>query len=99
MNKSKLAISDVTHVAKLANLPLSQEELTLFQSQLSETLSYVEDLEELDTKGIIPTPQVTGKTNELREDQIKPGLTKQQALQNATETHNGFFKVPKVVWS
>jgi aspartyl-tRNA(Asn)/glutamyl-tRNA(Gln) amidotransferase subunit C len=97
MSKNKLSVDDVKHVAKLANLPLSDDEIRLFDSQLSETLSHAKDLDELDTKNIKPTSQVTGKENELRQDEIKPGLTQTQALQNA-KSHNGFF-VSKVSWN
>ncbi len=93
---SKMKI-DVTHVAKLANLPLSNEESKKFQKQLSETVSYIDELREVDTKNIPPTSQVTGKINEFREDEVKPSLSQEDALKNASKTKSGMF-VSKIVW-
>ncbi len=88
---------DVAHVAKLANLPLTIEEETKFEKQLSETLDYVKQLEEIDTKGVKPTNQVTGLENVTREDITTPSLSQEEALSNSTSTYNGFFKVPGIL--
>lgn len=88
---------DVSHVAKLANLPLSDAEKKKFEKQLSETLDYVKQLEEIDTKGVEPTSQVTGLENVTREDEVTPSLSQEEALSNAKSTHNGFFKVPAIL--
>ncbi len=98
---------DVSHVAKLANLPLSEEEKKKFEKQLSETLDYVNQLEEIDTKGVEPTSQVTGLENVTREDVVTPSLSQEEVLKNAPSTgsgqakstHNGFFKVPAILES
>ncbi|MBI4098154.1 MAG: Asp-tRNA(Asn)/Glu-tRNA(Gln) amidotransferase subunit GatC [Candidatus Levybacteria bacterium] len=84
---------DISHVAKLANLPLSEEEKKKFEKQLEETITYIESLNEVDTKGIEPTSQVTGLENVTREDEVRPSLSQEDALKNAKSTHNGFFKV------
>lgn len=88
---------DISHVAKLANLPLTDEEKKKFESQLEETIQYIEGLNEVDTEGIEPTSQVTGLENVLREDEIKPSLSQEQALSNAKSTHNGLFKVKGIL--
>ena len=88
---------NVPHVAKLANLTLSDKELKKFDSQLQETVDYVEELEEVNTKGVEPTSQVTGLENVLREDVATPSLTQDEALSNAKATHNGFFKVDAIL--
>lgn len=88
---------DISHVAKLANLPLTDEEKKKFESQLEETIKYIEGLNKVDTEGIEPTSQVTGLENVLREDEIKPPLSQEQALSNAKSTHNGFFKVKGIL--
>lgn len=88
---------DVTRVAKLANLPLKPGESNLLETQLSETVSFVDELKEVETKHVPPTSQVTGKTNQFREDEVKPSLTQEEALKNAPKTKNGFF-VSKIVW-
>ena len=88
---------DVTHVAKLANLSLSPKERKKFEKQLEETVEYVEELSEVDVKGIEPTSQVTGLENVLREDIAKPSLSQEEALSNAKSVHNGFFKVKGIL--
>lgn len=88
---------DISHVAKLANLPLTEDEKNKLEAQLEETVEYVEELDGVDTKGIEPTSQVTGLENVLREDEIKPSLTQEQALKNAKATYRGFFRVKGIL--
>ena len=84
---------NVKNVAKLANIPLKDKELKHLETQLEETLDYIEHLNEVDTKGTKPSSQVTGLENVLREDISKKSLTQEQALSNTKSTHNGLFKV------
>jgi aspartyl-tRNA(Asn)/glutamyl-tRNA(Gln) amidotransferase subunit C len=93
----KLSEEEVKHIAKLAQLPLSDEEVRTFAEQLSETLEYVERLKELKTEGVLPTFQTTGLTNVFREDEIKPCLSQKEALKNSQATHKGYFKVKAVL--
>ncbi len=93
----KLTKDQVKHVAKLANLPLTDEEVTKFEGQLSETLDYVDQLNEIDTTGIEPTSQVTGLENVLREDETSASLSQDEVLQNTKSKHNGFFKVKAIL--
>lgn len=88
---------DVLHVAKLANLPLKPEEKEKFGKQLSEILSYVEKLKEVDTKNIEITSQVTGLENVTREDEAEPSLTQEEALSNTKSQNNGMFKVKAIL--
>ena len=88
---------DVGHVARLANLTLSKREQDKFGRQLSEILSYVEKLNEVDTKNIEPTSQVTGLENVTREDEAKPSLSQEEVLSNSKSTHNGMFKVKSIL--
>jgi aspartyl-tRNA(Asn)/glutamyl-tRNA(Gln) amidotransferase subunit C len=88
---------DIKHIAKLANLPLLSSEADRLEKQLEETLSYVEELNSVDTKNIEPTSQVTGLENVTRDDVTKPSLTQDQALSNTTSKHNGFFKVKAIL--
>jgi aspartyl-tRNA(Asn)/glutamyl-tRNA(Gln) amidotransferase subunit C len=88
---------DVPHIAKLANLPLSDDEIKKFDKQLAETLKYVENLGEIDTKNVEPTAHVTGLENVTREDVAQPSLTQKQALSNAKKTHNGSFIVDAIL--
>ena len=88
---------DVAHIAKLANLTLNKEELKKFEQQLTETLEYVKQLEEIDTKDVTPTSQVTGLKNITRDDVAKSSFTQEEALANSKSKHNGLFKVPAVL--
>lgn len=97
MRYNDLMKINVPHVAKLANLPLKSEEKEKFEKQLSETLSYVEKLNSINTNGIEPTSQVTGLENVTREDETSPSLSQKEALSNAKSKHNGLFKVPAIL--
>ncbi len=88
---------DISHVAKLANLPLTDEEKKKFEKQLEETISYIQNLNEVDVTGIESTSQVTGLENVTREDEVKPSLSQEEALKNAKRTHSGFLKVKGIL--
>jgi aspartyl-tRNA(Asn)/glutamyl-tRNA(Gln) amidotransferase subunit C len=88
---------DINHVAKLANLQLNPQEKEKFEKQLSETLTYVGKLSEIDTKGVETTSQVTGLENVIRTDEIKPSLTQEEALSNTSSEHNEMFKVKAIL--
>lgn len=87
---------NVSHIAKLANLPLTDEEKSMFEPQLEETLAYFEHLKEVDTKNVKPTDHKTGLENVTREDKSEPSLTQKEALLNTTSKYNGFVKVPAI---
>lgn len=84
---------NVAHVAKLANLSLTDEEAKKFETQLEETLTYVEHLDEVDTKNVEPTSNVTGLENIVDEDIARPSLSQKEALANAKDQERGLFKV------
>ncbi|NPA49524.1 MAG: Asp-tRNA(Asn)/Glu-tRNA(Gln) amidotransferase subunit GatC [Thermodesulfobacteria bacterium] len=88
---------EVIHVAHLARLEFSEEELERFAEQLADILSYVEKLGELDTSNVEPTYHALKLTNVFREDEVKESLPTEEALANAPERENGFFVVPKVI--
>lgn len=94
-----LTKSNVIHIAKLAKLFLSPQEIEKFRRQLSEVLDYINELNEIDTKGIEPTSQTTGLLNVTGKDEISPtnSLTLEQALSGTEETYNGYFKVKAVI--
>lgn len=99
MTKQILSVDQVLHVAKLAQLNLTQEEVTTFQTQLSKVLDYVGQLQSVETKNIPETSQVTGLENVTREDKLDPSrdLTTEQALANAPQTEKGYIKVKAVL--
>ena len=97
----KIAISkeEVLHLGKLANLPLSDEEISKYEKQLSETLSYVENLNELDTKNVKPTSQTANLQDVFFKDgkENKRLLTTEEALKNAKKKKNGLFLVERII--
>jgi len=97
VKRQKLVKIDVDHVAKLANLPLTAQEKKKYEKQLVETLEYVHKLEEINTKDLEPTSQVTGLENVLRDDEPEPSLLQEEVLKNAKSVHNGFFKVKAIL--
>ena len=87
----------VEHVARLARLEVSEDEKALFARQLSSILTHIDQLKELDTAGVEPTATVLPTDNVLREDEVRPSLTQEQALANAPDQADGFFRVPKIL--
>ncbi|HEX9829061.1 MAG TPA: Asp-tRNA(Asn)/Glu-tRNA(Gln) amidotransferase subunit GatC [Bacteroidota bacterium] len=92
-----VTIKDVERIAALARLEFSQEEKEKFTRQFNDILAYMEKLNQLDTSNVEPLSQVIELKNVFREDEVKPGLTQEQALQNAPAKNDKFFKVPKVI--
>tara|TARA_Y100000310_G_scaffold333345_2_gene410694 strand:- start:192 stop:488 length:297 start_codon:yes stop_codon:yes gene_type:complete len=66
-----LSNDDVRHIAKLARLNLSDDEVKKFSTELTDILKYIDKLQEVDTKGVEPTAQMTGLKNVFREDKIQ----------------------------
>ena len=93
MSKAKI---DIEHVAKLASLKLSVEQQRKLEKQLTEILSYIGQLEEVNTKNIEPIGQITGLENVTRDDQSAPSLSQETALKNAPRFYNGYFEVDAV---
>src|SRR5260370_20556666 len=79
---------DIEQVAKLANLPLDEKHLEILGKQLTETLLYIDRLNEIPTEKVEPTSQVTGLTNITRDDTVSAPLSQEAAVGNAPETHN-----------
>ena len=88
---------DVLHIAKLANLPLRQDEIKKYEAQLSEILQYIEILKMVKTDVIAETSQVTGLENVTKQDLTTPSLSQAQALSNTKSQHNGFFRVKAIL--
>ncbi len=88
---------DVEHIARLARLRLSGEERKKFGVQLSSILTYVEKLNELDTSGVEPTSHVLAMGNVMREDVLRASLSADDALMNAPDRADDFYRVPKII--
>jgi aspartyl-tRNA(Asn)/glutamyl-tRNA(Gln) amidotransferase subunit C len=88
---------DVLHVAKLARLHLTDDEVDRMQVQLSNILEAVETLRDVDTSAVGPTASVIQLENIMREDVARPGLTRDAALANAPLRDDPFLRVPTVL--
>lgn len=93
----KISKEEIEHIAVLARLSLPEEEKELFGSQLSNILDYMEKLNELDTKGIEPTSHVLTLSNVMRDDIPMPSIPKKDALLNAPDHTEKFYRVPKII--
>jgi aspartyl-tRNA(Asn)/glutamyl-tRNA(Gln) amidotransferase subunit C len=87
----------VEHVAKLARLQLTDEELARYEKQLAAILDYIAKLEKLDLSGAEPLVHPAESANVFRDDLPRPSLPRSEALRNAPEKTDDFFIVPKVV--
>jgi aspartyl-tRNA(Asn)/glutamyl-tRNA(Gln) amidotransferase subunit C len=93
-----LTKDEVRHLARLARISLSEEEVTLFQQQLTEVIDYnMSLLAEVDVSGIEPTAQITGLTNVWAEDVVVPSLAIDVVLQAAPHQRDNQFVVPQVL--
>ncbi|GAC1410158.1 MAG: Asp-tRNA(Asn)/Glu-tRNA(Gln) amidotransferase subunit GatC [Candidatus Velthaea sp.] len=88
---------DVRHVAKLARLALTDDEVTLYGAQLASLMVHVDDMKNLDTESVAATAQVIESRNVLREDEVRPCLARDVVLAQAPQAQNGFFRVPKII--
>jgi aspartyl-tRNA(Asn)/glutamyl-tRNA(Gln) amidotransferase subunit C len=93
----KLDREEVKHIARLARLGLTEEEVEIFQSQLSAILENFEILQEVDTTDIPPTTHVIEMKNVIRDDEVAPSLPQNEILANAPRQENGFFRVRAVL--
>ncbi|MCS6802455.1 MAG: Asp-tRNA(Asn)/Glu-tRNA(Gln) amidotransferase subunit GatC [Chloroflexota bacterium] len=92
-----LTRDDVLHVARLARLGLSDEEVERMQRQLSLILEHFEMLRRLDTDDVPPTFQVFAATNVFREDEPRPSFPVEEVLQNAPLREGDYFRVRAVL--
>ncbi len=93
----KITREEVEHVASLAKLNLSEEELVMMTGQLDTILSYVAKLDELDTEGIAPTTHAFSNNNAFRDDVVLNSLPRDEALANGPVVNNEAFIVPKII--
>jgi len=87
----------VKKVARLARIRVSEDETKTLATELSKILSMIEQLNEVDTKGVAPMTSVIEMQAPLRDDVVTDGAMQQKILANAPEQTAGFFVVPKVV--
>jgi aspartyl-tRNA(Asn)/glutamyl-tRNA(Gln) amidotransferase subunit C len=89
----KLTLEQVRHVAELARLGLSDNELEALASELSSILEYIDQLEQLDTGAIAPTAQVGELVDVMRGDEVKLSFDPEEALANAPSKEGSYFRV------
>ena len=87
----------VAHIATLARIRLSEAELEPLAEELSHILTWVEQLNEVDTTGVAPMASAAAASLPLREDAVSDGGCRDAILGNAPNAARGFFTVPKVV--
>lgn len=90
---------DVKHVAKLANLALSDSQIKKFEKQLSSVLDHINKLQQVNTEKVEETSQITGLENVVREDvaSLERILSQEEVLSGTKSSQNGFFKVKGVL--
>ena len=95
---TKISRDDVMHMAALSGIDLDETEATELQADLSNIVSHIDMLGELDTAGVEPTYQVTDRKNVFREDTIDGDLVSgEQLVERAAEYQDNQIKVPKVL--
>ena len=87
----------VAHIAALARIRLSEAELDPLVYELSRILTWMEQLNEVDTSGVAPMASVAAAGLTMREDEVTDGERREEILANAPCTARGFFVVPKVI--
>lgn len=92
-----LSRDDVEHVASLARLGLSDEEIEMMQEQLSSILGHIEVMNKLDTEAIPPTAQVIQLQNVFRDDSVRESLPQEVVMKLTPNGHNGFIAVSEVM--
>lgn len=92
-----LTQEEVRHIAILARLGLTDEEVETMRVQLSQVLEHIAMLDKLDTSAVPPTAQVLAHLNVARQDDSRPSLNVHDVLSNAPASEAGFFRVPAVL--
>ena len=94
---SAISNSDVQRLADLRGLQLADGEVDGLRQDVEKIVEYINQLGELDTSGVEPTYQVTDLENVWREDEVKPGISRDELLELAPEKQNNQVKVPQVL--
>ncbi|WP_068676878.1 Asp-tRNA(Asn)/Glu-tRNA(Gln) amidotransferase subunit GatC [Oceanobacillus sp. Castelsardo] len=87
----------VKHVAHLARLAVTEEEVEQLTKDLGAIIEYAEQLNELDTENVEPTTHVLEMKNVMRKDEARQWITQEDALKNAPDKKDGQFRVPSIL--
>jgi len=93
----RISLDEVRHVAELARLELSEDEIVTLQSELSALLDHVDKVRRLDTGDVPPTAHPLPLQNVLRPDQVRPGLDRDLVLAQAPAVESNLFLVPSIL--
>ncbi|MBF0329892.1 MAG: Asp-tRNA(Asn)/Glu-tRNA(Gln) amidotransferase subunit GatC [Nitrospirae bacterium] len=93
----EISTNEVMHIAGLSRLSILDKEAETLRGQLNSILDYVEQLGKLDTANIEPTSHVLPLNNVMREDLVKDSLPIEEALRNAPDGTEKFYRVPKII--
>jgi aspartyl-tRNA(Asn)/glutamyl-tRNA(Gln) amidotransferase subunit C len=93
----RLSRDDVLHVARLARLDLTEDEVDRYTEQLAAVLGHAADIEALDTSGVPPTAHPLPLENVLRPDEVRPSLNREEVLNQAPAAESGRFRVPPIL--
>jgi len=88
---------DIEKVARLARIQLTEEEKRTFGSQLEQILTYMEQLNRLDTTGVEPTSHAIPVVNVFRVDEVRPSTPREKILKASPDQEDGHFKVPRII--
>jgi aspartyl-tRNA(Asn)/glutamyl-tRNA(Gln) amidotransferase subunit C len=92
-----LTPEEVRHIAQLARVGLSEDDVARFQDQLSQILDYFQRLQEVDTENVPPTAHTLAMNNVMREDEPRPSFDKDEILANAPQREGDLFRVRAVL--
>lgn len=94
---TRISTDTVKHVAHLARLAVTDEEVSQMTKDLDEIITFAEQLNELDTTNVKPTSHVLEMVNVLREDKAKEGLPIEKVTKNAPDHYDGLIRVPSIM--
>ena len=94
---TKISSSDIRKVAQLARLEIPEDQIQTYTNQLEEILSYVDQLQEIDTQNISPTTRAVEVVNAMREDIVEFNSSREELLNQAPQREGDFFRVPKIL--
>jgi len=94
---TKISLSDLRKVAQLARLELPENQIEIYTHQLEEILSYVDQLQEINTENIPPTTRAVEVVNSMRDDLVEVNCSREDLLDQAPQREGDFFRVPKIL--
>jgi len=92
-----ISAEEINKIARLAHLRLNEDEKKRFATEVGRILDYVDKLSEIDTEKIAPLSHTLDIHNIFRNDEVAPSMPRDEALSNAPQKDDRFFRVPKVV--